>query len=152
MAASPFSFGRGVTYPRVEPAAGPHARPSPQASFGSTRGFHSGSKKTLVFLFKFLSDLVPFEAPRYMQVSPPPPGHPAGFAPCAPSRWGCACARVCAGKMPRSRPLVRPRGVVGDSTGPLARLAGSVPAQKRVSAHSAGRHCHVRYGPVLGSK
>uniref|UniRef100_A0A8C0JZF6 FA complementation group A n=1 Tax=Canis lupus dingo TaxID=286419 RepID=A0A8C0JZF6_CANLU len=39
-----------------------------QASFGSTRGFHSGSKKTLVFLFKFLSDLVPFEAPRYMQV------------------------------------------------------------------------------------
>nr|XP_025716109.1 Fanconi anemia group A protein isoform X2 [Callorhinus ursinus] len=39
-----------------------------QASFGSTRGFHSSSKKTLVFLFKFLSDLVPFEAPRYMQV------------------------------------------------------------------------------------
>ncbi|XP_045843425.1 Fanconi anemia group A protein isoform X3 [Meles meles] len=38
-----------------------------QASFGSTRGFHSGSKKTLVFLFKFLSDLVPFEAPRYLQ-------------------------------------------------------------------------------------
>ncbi|XP_048079705.2 Fanconi anemia group A protein isoform X3 [Ursus arctos] len=39
-----------------------------QASFGNTRGFHSGSKKTLVFLFKFLSDLVPFEAPRYLQV------------------------------------------------------------------------------------
>ncbi|XP_044111456.1 Fanconi anemia group A protein isoform X1 [Neovison vison] len=38
-----------------------------QASFGNTRGFHSSSKKTLVFLFKFLSDLVPFEAPRYLQ-------------------------------------------------------------------------------------
>ncbi|XP_042776508.1 Fanconi anemia group A protein isoform X2 [Panthera leo] len=38
-----------------------------QASFGSSRGSHCCSKKTLVFLFKFLSDLVPFEAPRYMQ-------------------------------------------------------------------------------------
>ncbi|GAB5582596.1 Fanconi anemia group A protein isoform X1 [Prionailurus iriomotensis] len=37
------------------------------ASFGSSRGSHCCSKKTLVFLFKFLSDLVPFEAPRYMQ-------------------------------------------------------------------------------------
>ncbi|XP_047566032.1 Fanconi anemia group A protein isoform X6 [Lutra lutra] len=50
---------------------GPSAFPSYpdwfQASFGNTRGFHSGSKKTLVFLFKFLSDLVPFEAPRYLQ-------------------------------------------------------------------------------------
>ncbi|CAK6436537.1 unnamed protein product [Pipistrellus nathusii] len=39
-----------------------------QASFGSSRGHHCSSKKALVFLFKFLSDLVPFEAPRYLQV------------------------------------------------------------------------------------
>nr|XP_020740950.1 Fanconi anemia group A protein [Odocoileus virginianus texanus] len=39
-----------------------------QATFGSTRGVHSCSKKALVFLFKFLSDLVPFEVPRYLQV------------------------------------------------------------------------------------
>ncbi|XP_006043180.1 Fanconi anemia group A protein isoform X1 [Bubalus bubalis] len=39
-----------------------------QATFGSTRGIHSCSKKALVFLFKFLSDLVPFEVPRYLQV------------------------------------------------------------------------------------
>ncbi|ELK02893.1 Fanconi anemia group A protein [Pteropus alecto] len=39
-----------------------------QASFGSARGLHGCSKKALVFLFKFLSDLVPFEAPHYLQV------------------------------------------------------------------------------------
>ncbi|XP_069918954.1 Fanconi anemia group A protein isoform X5 [Oryctolagus cuniculus] len=39
-----------------------------KASFGSTRGYHGSSKKALVFLFKFLSDLVPFEAPRCLQV------------------------------------------------------------------------------------
>nr|XP_008533875.1 PREDICTED: Fanconi anemia group A protein isoform X6 [Equus przewalskii] len=39
-----------------------------QASFGSARGSHGCSKKALVFLFKFLSDLVPFEGARYMQV------------------------------------------------------------------------------------
>ncbi|XP_040109570.1 Fanconi anemia group A protein isoform X1 [Oryx dammah] len=39
-----------------------------QATFGSARGIHSCSKKALVFLFKFLSDLVPFEVPRYLQV------------------------------------------------------------------------------------
>ncbi|XP_033075306.1 Fanconi anemia group A protein isoform X2 [Trachypithecus francoisi] len=39
-----------------------------KASFGSTRGYHGCSKKTLVFLFTFLSDLVPFESPRYLQV------------------------------------------------------------------------------------
>ncbi|KAM5207637.1 Fanconi anemia group A protein isoform 2-T2 [Hipposideros larvatus] len=39
-----------------------------QASFGSARGPHSCSKKALVFLFKFLSDLVPFEAPSYLKV------------------------------------------------------------------------------------
>ena len=46
----------------------PHSRAPPQATFGSTRGIHSCSKKALVFLFKFLSDLVPFEVPRYLQV------------------------------------------------------------------------------------
>nr|XP_054104540.1 Fanconi anemia group A protein isoform X10 [Callithrix jacchus] len=39
-----------------------------KASFGSARGSHGCSKKALVFLFKFLSDLVPFESPRYLQV------------------------------------------------------------------------------------
>ncbi|XP_078527534.1 Fanconi anemia group A protein [Lissotriton helveticus] len=39
-----------------------------KVSFGSTVGYHSGSKKSLVFLFKFLSDLVPFEAPQYLKV------------------------------------------------------------------------------------
>lgn len=43
-----------------------------QESFGSSHGYHSCSKKTLVFLFKFLSDLVPWEAPRYMQVRSQP--------------------------------------------------------------------------------
>ncbi|XP_047385809.1 Fanconi anemia group A protein isoform X2 [Sciurus carolinensis] len=51
---------------------GPSAFPSYadwfKASFGSARGYHSCSKKALVFLFKFLSSLVPWEAPRYMQV------------------------------------------------------------------------------------
>ncbi|KAL6082919.1 hypothetical protein STEG23_002613 [Scotinomys teguina] len=37
-------------------------------SFGSSLGYHSCSKKALVFLFKFLSDLVPWEPARYMQV------------------------------------------------------------------------------------
>lgn len=46
----------------------PHSWAPPQATFGSTRGVHSCSKKALVFLFKFLSDLVPFEVPRYLQV------------------------------------------------------------------------------------
>eukprot|EP00074_Homo_sapiens_P069181 XP_011521247.1 Fanconi anemia group A protein isoform X2 [Homo sapiens] len=39
-----------------------------KASFGSTRGYHGCSKKALVFLFTFLSELVPFESPRYLQV------------------------------------------------------------------------------------
>ncbi|XP_029423710.1 Fanconi anemia group A protein isoform X2 [Nannospalax galili] len=39
-----------------------------KASFGSSLGYHTCSKKALVFLFKFLSDLVPWEAPRYMKV------------------------------------------------------------------------------------
>ncbi|XP_068384512.1 Fanconi anemia group A protein isoform X1 [Eschrichtius robustus] len=50
------------------PAAFPSYAAWFQAAFGSARGFHSCSKKALVFLFKFLSDLVPFEAPRYLQV------------------------------------------------------------------------------------
>nr|XP_045012381.1 Fanconi anemia group A protein [Jaculus jaculus] len=39
-----------------------------KASFGSSHGYHGCSKKALVFLLKFLSDLVPWEDPRYMQV------------------------------------------------------------------------------------
>ncbi|XP_069502136.1 Fanconi anemia group A protein isoform X2 [Ambystoma mexicanum] len=39
-----------------------------KVSFGNTTGYHSGSKKSLVFLLKFLSDLVPFEAPQYLKV------------------------------------------------------------------------------------
>ncbi|XP_061029184.1 Fanconi anemia group A protein isoform X4 [Eubalaena glacialis] len=50
------------------PAAFPSYAAWFQAAFGSARGYHSCSKKALVFLFKFLSDLVPFEAPRYLQV------------------------------------------------------------------------------------
>ncbi|PWA22129.1 hypothetical protein CCH79_00020165 [Gambusia affinis] len=37
-------------------------------SFGGRSGFHAGSKKSLVFLLKFLSDLVPFEPPQYLKV------------------------------------------------------------------------------------
>ncbi|KAM4734789.1 Fanconi anemia group A protein isoform 2-T2 [Anableps anableps] len=49
-------------------------------SFGGRSGFHAGSKKSLVFLLKFLSDLVPFEPPQYLKVHilhPPyvPPKH-----------------------------------------------------------------------------
>ncbi|KAM9607915.1 LOW QUALITY PROTEIN: Fanconi anemia group A protein [Trichechus inunguis] len=39
-----------------------------KATFGSARGPHSRSKKALVFLFTFLSDLVPFEPPQYLKV------------------------------------------------------------------------------------
>ncbi|XP_072241463.1 Fanconi anemia group A protein [Leuresthes tenuis] len=37
-------------------------------SFGGGSGFHASSKKSLVFLLKFLSDLVPFEPPQYLKV------------------------------------------------------------------------------------
>ncbi|XP_060933342.1 Fanconi anemia group A protein [Limanda limanda] len=37
-------------------------------SFGGSSGFHASSKKSLVFLLKFLSDLVPFEPPQYLKV------------------------------------------------------------------------------------
>ncbi|XP_077423750.1 Fanconi anemia group A protein isoform X2 [Vanacampus margaritifer] len=37
-------------------------------SFGGASGFHGASKKSLVFLLKFLSDLVPFEPPQYLKV------------------------------------------------------------------------------------
>ncbi|KAF0040818.1 hypothetical protein F2P81_006716 [Scophthalmus maximus] len=36
-------------------------------SFGGSSGFHAASKKSLVFLLKFLSDLVPFEPPQYLK-------------------------------------------------------------------------------------
>lgn len=74
-------------------AAWPSARLSLQASFGNTRGFHSSSKKTLVFLFKFLSDLVPFEAPRYLQVSSGPHSQrPPRWPRRGPPHQGCASA------------------------------------------------------------
>ncbi|NXT72275.1 FANCA protein, partial [Chaetops frenatus] len=39
-----------------------------KASFGNAGGHHGSSKKTLVFLFEFLSELVPFEAALYLKV------------------------------------------------------------------------------------
>ncbi|XP_019063501.2 Fanconi anemia group A protein isoform X6 [Fukomys damarensis] len=53
-----------------------------KASFGSSHGYHSCSKKALVFLFKFLSDLVPWEAPWYLQVHILSP-------PLVPSKYRC---------------------------------------------------------------
>lgn len=40
-----------------------------QMSFSGSSGFHTNSKKSLVFLLKFLSDLVPFEPPQYLKVT-----------------------------------------------------------------------------------
>ncbi|XP_008291818.1 Fanconi anemia group A protein [Stegastes partitus] len=37
-------------------------------SFGGGSSYHANSKKSLVFLLKFLSDLVPFEPPQYLKV------------------------------------------------------------------------------------
>ncbi|XP_074865238.1 Fanconi anemia group A protein [Carettochelys insculpta] len=39
-----------------------------KVSFGNASGCHGNSKKALVFLFEFLSELVPFEAPQYLKV------------------------------------------------------------------------------------
>ncbi|MFT7813982.1 Fanconi anemia group A protein isoform X1 [Arapaima gigas] len=39
-----------------------------KTSFGSSSGFHGNSKKSIVFLLKFLSDLVPFDPPQYLKV------------------------------------------------------------------------------------
>ncbi|NXJ82791.1 FANCA protein, partial [Trogon melanurus] len=39
-----------------------------KASFGNAAGHHGSSKKALVFLFEFLSELVPFEAAPYLKV------------------------------------------------------------------------------------
>ncbi|NXM67209.1 FANCA protein, partial [Serilophus lunatus] len=39
-----------------------------KASFGNAGGLHGSSKKTLVFLFEFLSELVPFEPAPYLKV------------------------------------------------------------------------------------
>uniref|UniRef100_A0A8C9N1G2 FA complementation group A n=1 Tax=Serinus canaria TaxID=9135 RepID=A0A8C9N1G2_SERCA len=39
-----------------------------KASFGSAGGHHGSSKKSLVFLLEFLSELVPFEAAPYLKV------------------------------------------------------------------------------------
>lgn len=38
-------------------------------SFSGGSGYHAHSKKSLVFLLKFLSDLVPFEPPQYLKVT-----------------------------------------------------------------------------------
>ncbi|XP_028608601.1 Fanconi anemia group A protein [Grammomys surdaster] len=66
------SMVTGFLIVRQATLEGPYVFPSYadwfKESFGSSHGYHSCSKKTLVFLFKFLSDLVPWEAPRYMQV------------------------------------------------------------------------------------
>ncbi|XP_072135843.1 Fanconi anemia group A protein-like [Mobula birostris] len=37
-------------------------------SFGSANGYHGNSKKALIFLLKFLTDLVPFESAQYLKV------------------------------------------------------------------------------------
>lgn len=37
-------------------------------SFSGSSGFHANSKKSLVFLLKFLSDLVPYDPPQYLKV------------------------------------------------------------------------------------
>ncbi|XP_076878400.1 Fanconi anemia group A protein-like isoform X2 [Brachyhypopomus gauderio] len=37
-------------------------------AFGGTSGYHGTSKKSLLFLMKFLSDLVPFDPPQYLKV------------------------------------------------------------------------------------
>ncbi|XP_056137246.1 Fanconi anemia group A protein [Lampris incognitus] len=37
-------------------------------SFGGVSGYHGSSKKSLVFLLKFLSDLVPYDPPHYLKV------------------------------------------------------------------------------------
>ncbi|KAM4723047.1 Fanconi anemia group A protein [Rhinophrynus dorsalis] len=39
-----------------------------KCTFGAASAYHNSSKKSLVFLLKFLSDLVPFEAPQYLKV------------------------------------------------------------------------------------
>ncbi|NWR24963.1 FANCA protein, partial [Emberiza fucata] len=50
-----------------------------KASFGNAGGHHGSSKKSLVFLLEFLSELVPFEAAPYLKVH-------IMFPPCVPSR------------------------------------------------------------------
>lgn len=42
-----------------------------QLTFGNGSSLHGSSKKTLIFFFKFLSQLVPFEAPQYLKVDAP---------------------------------------------------------------------------------
>ncbi|KAM9807636.1 Fanconi anemia group A protein [Neosynchiropus ocellatus] len=39
-----------------------------KVSFGGANSCHANSKKSLVFLLKFLSDLVPFEPPQYLKI------------------------------------------------------------------------------------
>ncbi|KAJ0028972.1 hypothetical protein NQD34_003969 [Periophthalmus magnuspinnatus] len=52
--------------------------------FGGSSSPHGGSKKALVFLLKFLSDLVPFEPPQYLKVHMlHPPFVPTKHAVCS---------------------------------------------------------------------
>ncbi|XP_043937786.1 Fanconi anemia group A protein [Protopterus annectens] len=39
-----------------------------KVSFGIATGYHGSSKKSLIFLLKFLTELVPFEPPQYLKV------------------------------------------------------------------------------------
>ncbi|XP_058669615.1 Fanconi anemia group A protein [Ammospiza caudacuta] len=50
-----------------------------KASFGNAGGHHGSSKKSLVFLLEFLSELVPFEAAPYLKVH-------IMFPPCVPGK------------------------------------------------------------------
>ncbi|KAJ6657203.1 hypothetical protein lerEdw1_002792 [Lerista edwardsae] len=53
-----------------------------QVTFGSASAVHGGSKKSFLFLFKFLSELVPFEAPQYLKVHVMhPPFVPSKYRP-----------------------------------------------------------------------
>ncbi|XP_067356273.1 Fanconi anemia group A protein isoform X4 [Channa argus] len=50
------------------PGVFPHYSDWFKMCFGGGSGYHATSKKSLVFLLKFLSDLVPFEPPHYLKV------------------------------------------------------------------------------------
>ncbi|XP_049339812.1 Fanconi anemia group A protein isoform X1 [Astyanax mexicanus] len=50
------------------PAVFPSYRDWFKMAFGGASSYHSNSKKSLVFLLKFLSDIVPFEPPQYLKV------------------------------------------------------------------------------------
>lgn len=53
-----------------------------QLTFGNGSSLHGSSKKALIFFFKFLSQLVPFEAPQYLKVGTAFAPRRAGFKIC----------------------------------------------------------------------